>query len=81
MRKLFRKCNHESSFTDEEIENARKYIQNRFTKTGQEGRPCGKLRVRKDVKCLTKQELNEFIHVFKNLYDNGVIDRQVISFP
>jgi hypothetical protein len=25
MRKIFRECNHESSFTEQEIENARKY--------------------------------------------------------
>ncbi len=78
MRKIFRDCNHESSFTEQEIENARKYIQDRFWKTKPEKPPCSRLRIRKDVKCLPKKELNDFIYVFKQLYKTGVIDRQYI---
>ncbi len=78
MRKIFRECNHESSFTEQEIENARKYIQDRFWKTKPEKPPCSRLRIRKDVKCLPKKELNDFIYVFKQLYKTGVIDRQYI---
>ncbi len=78
MRKIFRECNHESSFTEQEIENARKYIQDRFWKTNPEKPPCSRLRVRKDIKCLSKKELNDFIYVFKQLYKTGIIDRQYI---
>ncbi|CAG2175935.1 unnamed protein product, partial [Oppiella nova] len=36
--------------------------------------PCKTLRVRKDIKCLSKRELSDLIHVFKQLYANGVMD-------
>lgn len=68
-------CNHENSFTYEEIENARIYLQNRFSKTNPRRRPCRQLRVRKDIKCLSKSELNDLIDVFKKLYENGVFDK------
>jgi hypothetical protein len=74
-RKVFRECSHETSFTEEEIENARIYIQAKFGKTFPERRPCSRLHVRKDVKCLTKNEMHDFIAVMKQLYANGVIDR------
>jgi hypothetical protein len=73
--KVFRECNHETSFTEEEIENARIYIQQKFAKTFPERRPCSQLHVRKDIKCLTKNEMHDFVAVMKHLYANGVIDR------
>jgi hypothetical protein len=62
-------------FTEEEIENARIYIQEKFTKTFPERQPCSQLHVRKDVKCLTKNEMHDFVAIMKQLYANGVIDR------
>jgi hypothetical protein len=74
-RKIYRECTHESRFSEEEIDNARKYIQKRFAVTNPKRRPCAKLRVRKNVKCLTREEYENFVYVIKKLYSNGVIDR------
>ncbi len=73
--RIFRECNHRSDFSDEEIDNARKYIQQRFAKTNPRVKPCDKLSVRKNIKCLTTKELNKFIAVFKELYSRGIIDK------
>ncbi len=76
--RIHRECNHEMSFTEQEIENARLYIQNRFL-TEPKIKPvrpaCQKLYVRKDFKCLTHEEKIDVIEVFKQLYRNGVMDR------
>jgi tyrosinase len=72
--KIYRECNHESKFTDEEISNAGKYIQQRYAKTNPTKPPCSKFLVRKNIKCLTEWERTKFIAVFKKLYDNGFID-------
>jgi tyrosinase len=72
--KIYRECNHESQFTAEEIDNAGKYIQQRYAKTNPKKPPCSKFHVRKNIKCLTESERKKFIDVFKKLYDTGVID-------
>jgi hypothetical protein len=73
--RIFRDCNHKSEFTDEEIDNARKYIQHRFAKTNPSLKPCNKLVVRKNIKCLTNKELKKFIVAFKKLYSRKIIDK------
>ncbi len=63
--KIYRECNHKSQFTDEEIDNARKYVQQRFAKTNRKKPPCSKFHVRKNIKCLTEIERKKFIDVYK----------------
>jgi tyrosinase len=36
---------------------------------------CKRLRVRKDIKCLTELELSELIDAFQELYRRGIMDR------
>jgi tyrosinase len=72
--KIYRGCNHESQFTDEEINIAGKYVQQRLAKTNPKKPPCSKFHVRKNIKCLTELERKKFIAVFQKLYDNGFID-------
>ena len=72
---IHRRCNVDQCYTEEDVENVRLYLIKRFAITNPKGKPCAKLRVRKDIKCLTKKELEDFVVVFKKLYENGVIDR------
>jgi tyrosinase len=72
--KIYRGCNHESQFTDEEINIAGKYVQKRYAITNPKKPPCSKFHVRKNIKCLTESERKKFIAVFQKLYDNGYID-------
>jgi hypothetical protein len=74
MNRIYKECTHRSEFPDEEIDNARKYIQKRFASTNPIKRKCRKLRVRKNIKCLTKQEFDDFVDVFKQLYAKGIVD-------
>jgi len=66
--RIHRECNHERSFTEQEIENVRLYIQNRFL-TEPKIKPvrpaCKKLHVRRDFKRLTHEERCDVIEVFK----------------
>jgi len=76
--RIHRECNHDINFTEEEIENARLYIQDKFLSEPKikPVRPaCKKLHIRKDFKCLTHEERIDVIEVFKQLYRNGVMDR------
>jgi tyrosinase len=72
--KIYRRCNHESQFTDEEINIAGEYVQQRYAITNPKKPPCSKFHVRKNIKCLTESERKKFIAVFQKLYDNGFID-------
>jgi tyrosinase len=72
--KIYRECTHESQFTANEIDNVRKYVQQRYAKTNPKKPPCSKFHVRKNIKCLTPFERKKFIAVFQKLYDNGFID-------
>ena len=71
---MFGKCMHQTKFTRKQLEKVKNYIQSRFSKTNPLKPPCKTLRVRKDIKCLSKRELSDLIHVFKQLYANGVMD-------
>jgi hypothetical protein len=73
--KIFRECTHECRFTAKEIDNARIYLQQRFAITNPKIKPCDKLQVRKEIKCLTPKELEKFIAAFSKLYSRGVIDK------
>jgi tyrosinase len=73
-RRIYRECTHESHFTAEEIDNAGKYIQQRYAKTNPKKPPCSEFRVKKNIKCLTEYEREKFIAVFHELYDSGFID-------
>ncbi|CAG2108021.1 unnamed protein product [Medioppia subpectinata] len=56
------------------LEIVKNYIQRRFASTDPLRPPCKTLRVRKDIKCLSKREMSDLIDVFKELYANGVMD-------
>jgi hypothetical protein len=75
MNRIYKECTHKCEFTDEEIDNARKYIQERFASTNPIKGKCSKLRVRKNIKCLTKQEFDDFVDVFKQLNAKGIVDK------
>jgi hypothetical protein len=72
--KIYRRCNHESQFTDEEINIAGEYVQQRYAITNPKKPPCSKFHVRKNIKCLTESERKKFIAVFQKLYENGFND-------
>jgi hypothetical protein len=70
LRFLGMKNNYESQFTDEEIDNARKYVKQRYAKTNQKrfravnAVKCGKFHARKHIICLTTTEREKFIALF-----------------
>ncbi|XP_054161634.1 uncharacterized protein LOC128959653 [Oppia nitens] len=72
--KIYRQCTHESEFTEQEIENVRQYLIKRFAKTGPIRQPCKRLHVRKDIKCMSKVEVQKLIEMFKRLYATGFMD-------
>src|SRR5882724_6601000 len=75
LNKIYRECSHKESYTEEEVENVRIDLQRRFAKTNPIRKPCSRLHVRKDIKCMSRLEINEFIVVVKKLYENGFMDR------
>jgi hypothetical protein len=75
--KICKDCNQDTDFTDDEIQRAGRYIQQRFSVTNPSKPPCARFHVRKDIKCLTDSELKSFIKVFKQLYSDGTIDEFV----
>ena len=72
--KIHKRCNHETEFTEQEIENVRLYLIKRFAKTNPKGKPCSKLYIRKDLKCMKYNEVQELFAVWKQLYENGVVE-------
>ena len=72
---IYKKCHQETSFTDEEVENVRLYLVKKFSKTGPIREPCKRLHVRKDIKCLSDKEFNDFVAVIKQLHASGFMDR------
>ena len=73
--RIHRKCTHTEKYTEQDIDNARIWLQKRFAKTNPIRAPCKKLYVRKDIKCMSKKEIDDLIAVLKQLYANGVVSR------
>ena len=60
--------------TEEEVERARIYLQERFTKSSSispVAEPCKKLYVRSNFKCMSHEERERVIKVAQQLYANG----------
>lgn len=72
--RVYQACNHRTHYSEEEIENARIFIQSKFAATNPVRPACKRLVVRKDFKCLTETEKYEFLNALRELYRNGVID-------
>ena len=78
MRRIYRECNYPTTFTDEELENVRQYLNYSFTVLAdiKPDKPlCPKLHVRQDWKCLTKQQKRRTINVWKRMYELGIVQR------
>ena len=71
--KVHQGCLNDYRPTDAEVENARIYIQERFMKSPSppKAKPCAKLTVKKNFKCMTEEERDRLINVLKKLYANG----------
>ena len=72
---IYKKCHHETTFTDEEVENAKLFIQNKFSKTRPIGKPCERLNVRKDIKCLSDSEIEDLVAVIRQMHESGFMDK------
>ena len=72
---LYHKCRQATTFTDEEVENVRLFLQQKFSKTHPIGEPCKRLHVRRDIKCLSDEEFGDFVAVVKQMYESGFMDR------
>ena len=76
VKSIYQNCYKRRDFSDQEIENARVFIQERYLSL-KEHRPskpaCHKLHVRRDFKCLTHEERLQLLRVINALYDNGVM--------
>ena len=76
--KIYRECHHATSFTEEELENVRLFLQKKFSKTRPIGEPCKRLHVRKDIKCLSEEEFQDFVAVIKEMHGSGFMDRMTL---
>ena len=74
---MYTRCNHQSEFSQLELENARRYLQDHMRKADfpPTQPPCKRLFVRKDIKCLTESEKTEFVRVIRQMYLRGVMGR------
>ena len=72
--KIHRRCNVDQDYSEDEVEKVRLYLIERFAITNPKGKQCTKLRVRKDIKCLSNEELKDLVSVIKQLYENGVVE-------
>ena len=70
-------CTNDYVHTDQEIEQARLYIQERFIKSSPVkpvAEPCKKLHVRRNFKCMSHEERERVVKVAQQLYANGFMD-------
>ena len=76
-KRIFRKCNHDTKFTDEELEKVRQYLNYTFNHLAdiKPDKPlCDKLLVRQDWKCLTKDQKRKVVDVWRQLYAQGTMN-------
>ena len=74
--RIFWKCNHDTNFTDKELEIVRQYLNYTFTQLAdvKPDKPlCDKILVRQDWKCLTKSQKDRVANTWKQLYADGTI--------
>ena len=75
VKKIYRECNHDTNFTDQELEKVRQYLNYSFTQLAdiKPDKPlCDKILVRQDWKCLTKTQRDRLAEVWRQLYDEGL---------
>ena len=74
VKKIYRDCNHDTNFTDEELETVGQYLNYSFTQLAdiKPDKPlCDKILVRQDWKCLTKSQKDRLVDVWHQLYYKG----------
>ena len=75
--RIFRTCNHDTNFTDKDLETVRLNLNYTFTHLAdiKPDKPlCDKLLVRQDWKCLTKLQKDRVANTWKQLYEEGTIN-------
>ena len=75
-KRIFNKCNHDTKFTDKELETVRQYLNYTFTQLAdiKPNKPlCDDILVRQDWKCLTKSQKYRVANTWKQLYTHGNI--------
>src|SRR4051794_23999267 len=74
VQRIYRECNYPTTFTDEELENVRQFLNYSFTVLAdiKPDKPlCPKLHVRHDWKCLSQQQKKRVTNVWKKMYKRG----------
>ena len=72
---IYHKCHQSTTFTDKELENVRQFLQKKYSKKRPIRKLCKRLHVRKDIKCLSDKEFQDFVAVIRQMHKSGFMDK------